>query len=217
MSTFLTTTAYVSSDTHAVASSKLYLIEADVTALTALSNYRPSRDPVIFASGAHSWVSGYTQRGPDGNVVSVSTTPTMTIAEAASVPISKCRSVTFTAVVDQGWASMVGTILGPQEGGFLLIFPIFTRLVYNAATGEIRHRVDVTVQEGAERDDDRKLDEDALRDARYLMGDTGDELAVLRSDRPLPIGRAFRVDTGTRELVAQPDRDLPDRPWLTAR
>jgi len=73
------------------------------------------------------------------------------------------------------------------------------------------------VQEGAERDDDAKLDEDALRDARYLMGDTGDELAVLRSDRPLPIGRAFRVDTGTRELVAQPDRDLPDRPWLRPR
>jgi hypothetical protein len=217
MSTFVSTTAYVSSDSHAFATSKLFLIESDVTALAALSNYRPRREPVIFDSGAHAWVSGYTQRGPDGNVVSVSPTATMTIAEAASVPISKCHSVTFTAVVDQGWASMVGTILGPQEGGFLMIIPIFPRLVYDAATGEIRHRVDVAVQEGAERDDDAKLDEDALRDARYLMGDTGDELAVLRSDRPLPIGRAFRVDTGTRELVAQPDRDLPDRPWLRAR
>ena len=172
---------------------------------------------MIFDSGAHAWVSGYTQRGPDGNEVSVSPTATMTIAEAASVPISKCLSVTFTAVVDQGWASMVGTILGPQEGGFIMIIPIFPRLVYDAATGEIRHRVDVAVQEGAERDDDAKLDEDALRDARYLIGDTGDELAVLRSDRPLPTGRAFRVDTSTGELVAQPDRDLPDRPWLRAR
>jgi hypothetical protein len=213
MSTFVSTTAYVSGDTQSVASSKLFLIEADVTALAALSNYTPQR----FNDGAHAWVSEYTQRGPDGNVVSVFPTETMTLAEAASVPIGKCHSVTFSAALVQGWASMVGTILGPQEGGFLMIIPILPRLVYDAATGEIRHRVDVAVQEGAERDDDAKLDEDALRDARYLMGDTGDELAVLRSDRPLPIGRAFRVETGTRELVAQPDRDLPDRPWLRPR
>ena len=117
MSTFLSTTAYVNSDGHAFATSKLFLIESDVTALAALSNYRPRREPVIFDSGAHAWVSGYTQRGPDGNVVSVSPVPTMTIAEAASVPISKCHSVTFTAVVDQGGRRWSAPSSGRRKGG----------------------------------------------------------------------------------------------------
>ncbi|MGH8868454.1 MAG: hypothetical protein ACRDYU_10705 [Actinomycetes bacterium] len=211
MSVLATGTAYVSSSTTETASQKVFIFTADVVAVATLASFRPNRITGRVSTGAHAWVSAYLDAAGEHF-----STETMSIAEAARVRIDGCRRVTFTVAVSDGWASMVGTIF-PKESGKFVLTPIFslpTRVVYDASTGQIRHTMSATVLEGAERDDDATLDQAALQEARQLVGYPEPDLAVLRAEGTLPVGRGFRVDVPTRELVAEPERDLPARPWL---
>jgi hypothetical protein len=217
MSVFVSTTLSVSSSGSYIADRIVHLHEADVVALTALTSCQAFDLDSATAKTALCLVAGYWHRvGAD--VQEVSTSPPMSLAEAARVPIRKCHAVTFRVYVHVGSASSIGMIFPAEEGqnpftGIVVIPLSSTRVVYDVGTGEICYRLDAMGQEGTERDSDADLDERALRTARYLIEDTGDELAVLRADRPLPDGRGFRVDPGRRELLEQPDGDPLSPPF----
>jgi len=122
--------------------------------------------------------------------------------------------VTFTVAVEQGWASMVGTVFAHAPSASMTVTPSRTVLVFDPSTGEIRHTVSTIVVGDAEPDGAELLREVALVSAQFLAGDDSLALETVISETGLRPGRGYRVDPRTRTVVPQRPLDLPDRPWL---
>jgi len=195
----------------------VYLPPQDVVAVAMMSNYQlPHYPNDVFVegynpdpplnSGAHAYVSRYSQHG---SLIAVDTLSTMNLMEATNLQIDACSSVTFTAYVFQGWMAMVGMVFTADPGssfkygGGIKYAP---RVVFDGATGHVHRISETMVLPGASTPAAADLDADALDAARRRAGAEANLQLLVTEERPHP-GHSLRVDLSTGRLVGTPPRN----------